>query len=1303
MRKIFKHIIRTIGFLIITPVILLLLALGALQTPFVKSLLVDFAELQAEKVLNGQLHIGKLEGNFINGLRLKQILLTNHSDTLIWIPMLKIEYQLAPLFSGNISIHSLTINRLQVKLMQQKNGRWNFQELIKTPSQPTEKTSPFKMRITLENLQLNNAQIFILSENPSLPEKISDLHLKCNGEYSDKQSKLFMEEFRLTSHQPDLQIKELKFNFVQESEILHLSDFFLRTGNNTLTANSKIDISASETSFLSVKTAPLFLNEFADFFSAPLQENIHPLVHVESIMQDDNLRLTLNLSEKKEKIEINLQVSKITEIIRQPQLTDNVTYTLMANVDQMELNKWINLPEPNILLNGEIFINGKGISLNTMEMGIKGDFGKLKINNQDLHKLNFNFDYASKKLTGQLFAESPFGNLYLQSAIKEPTESIPSYKFLLVTRKLNPSTLFPAMKGSSDLNMKIELEGSGFDPLQMTAYAKIQVDTSSISGWTIHSLQSNLNFQQQNFFIENFSVETASAHLSANGIYSIKGNSDAFLNLTLNNASEIIKFTGVENLNGRGKIAGHFHGTPKKFLTDLNLTLFDTQFQTYSAEEVTAHITAQIPNDRNFSVSGNLNAKNLNLGGIELQSIQLVSNADSKNIQLSSIAESGEFNTSFKSAIHLDNPLLVELSDFRINYRNNSWKQGTDTALFYLSETDYRLEHLKLISEDADTLQTLSAEGKISKNGEQNFQISLSNLDFAKISETFFPEQSLQGKINFNAQLMGEASSPVAEAKFRLNNFALQNYYAGNMTGTLQLTQQQLNTKVNINLPDSGKLSADAKIPVNFRLDSMQFNIPSYENENFDFNLFANKIPLTLLQSFLPDGQYEGIIQTSMHAGGNIKEPELKGKIEITDGKIKMPQYGINYPHFMAGISMDNNKIKIDTFLITSRDGRMNINGNMSPPTFLSKSTNAPSPLANVQIHFANFRPIDHKNYNMAVSGDALLKGNADSLLFSGDINIPQAEINLPSLLQLVGKTSAPQLPEPLLIKELKKMQPEDSLVITLRPRNEESKKEETDFLKKLQGNLRVKIPRNTWIKNQDMRVELSGDVQLMKHKEFFELFGSVEVLRGQYNLLGKVFIIESGTISFQGGEKINPLLNFTAAYNFRDSNRQQKKLLANISGEMMSPEIKFTMDNQQIDEGDALSYILFGAKLDALTSGQRENINQTFDALGLTESLAASGLSSQLTKLLSNTLNVDYIEVKSKGSFESGSLEVGKYLTNKIFINYVRNFGNYQRDENFSEYEIRVEYEILKFLFLQLTTSPVKNGIDIVIKPTKK
>ena len=177
------------------------------------------------------------------------------------------------------------------------------------------------------------------------------------------------------------------------------------------------------------------------------------------------------------------------------------------------------------------------------------------------------------------------------------------------------------------------------------------------------------------------------------------------------------------------------------------------------------------------------------------------------------------------------------------------------------------------------------------------------------------------------------------------------------------------------------------------------------------------------------------------------------------------------------------------------------------------------------------------------------------------------------------------------------------------------------------------------------------------------------------------------------------PRLNIRATYSFRNPEQAEQALTLNVTGTAKDPEIDFTLDGSHVSEGDALSYILFGKGMNELTIDQQENVS---GAGGIAGSAAMSVLSSQLTDLLGNNLDVDYIEVKGTGDFENASVVVGKYITNDLFVSFEQRFGE-TNEKDMAKYEVKLEYELFKFLFLQLNNSSTDSGFDIIFKLRSK
>jgi translocation and assembly module TamB len=80
----------------------------------------------------------------------------------------------------------------------------------------------------------------------------------------------------------------------------------------------------------------------------------------------------------------------------------------------------------------------------------------------------------------------------------------------------------------------------------------------------------------------------------------------------------------------------------------------------------------------------------------------------------------------------------------------------------------------------------------------------------------------------------------------------------------------------------------------------------------------------------------------------------------------------------------------------------------------------------------------------------------------------------------------------------------------------------------------------------------------------------------------------------------------------------------------------------------------------------------------------------------------MDSIDIKSDGHFSNACVVVGKYLTNDLFVSYEQRFG--EKDENYiSSYQVRLEYELFKFLFFQLNNSSTESGFDLIFKYNKR
>ena len=149
--------LKYIGLLFCGFLFLIILAISVTQTSFFKNWLKKNIERQANSVLNGQLHIGHIEGNLVRFFEISDMLLTNKGDTIIDIPSLYVRLLPQRIIYHNLYIQIVRIENLGIHLKQNKDQSWNFSDLVKTSQSNAKESSSSEMNwdIQFENVKLN--------------------------------------------------------------------------------------------------------------------------------------------------------------------------------------------------------------------------------------------------------------------------------------------------------------------------------------------------------------------------------------------------------------------------------------------------------------------------------------------------------------------------------------------------------------------------------------------------------------------------------------------------------------------------------------------------------------------------------------------------------------------------------------------------------------------------------------------------------------------------------------------------------------------------------------------------------------------------------------------------------------------------------------------------------------------------------------------------------------------------------------------------------------------------------------------
>ncbi len=1267
-----------------------LLAGLLLQTPMVKKKLARVAGEQVSAMLNGEFSVGQVDGNFFSHLQLQDLTLISEGDTVARLDQLDLEYNLWALLDQRLEVQRVHLEKPYVFLEQQADSSWNVQYLMLPSEKPdeelvtTQEASPWM--IVVNKLELEEGLVRMQALDSIIPREVKGLNLAATLSLSSAQQAVRLDNFSFQTIDPTLELKELAFDLKRDSSNIRLADFRLKTARNQLDAQANYQEQTQTEGTAALETAPLNIQEFAFFvpgFSLPA----NPVFKLEASMEGPVLIADLSLAERKQQIRLNLQAPNFGDFIFGDQKVD-LQYVLNGELENIDLAHWMGDSTLDYRINGQLKVNGKGLDPKKAAISMQGTFQDLLVQSRPVDRLGIDASLNAGDLTAEVDGGGDFGALHLWADAKQVLAD-PTYQLKLETSKLNLASLMGNDTLQTDLNLTAQVEGKGIELNKAAVQVAISMGPSSLMELKLDTLLARVNYADENLQIDSLELKSQAVQLQAVGNYSLRSLSDLRLKGTFASLNEFAQWIPLDSLQTSGELQAHLQGTMDSLALDADLMLNETRYQTISLQQMGMQAQALL-SKADTSFQADLLVQEVLVGELKLDSISMAVDGTLDSIGVRGWLGNETLQTELKAGLELGDILRIRLDDWMIAYYEQQMTLQEGPATLEIDSVSYRLDQLKMASGAADTSQYLLASGVIRLNGEEDFKLKIDRVAIAPWMALTGQELDVAGMFQADLAVSGTADAPVLDGNFEVQGAALNDYPLRELKGKMRYAASRFEVDSRIVPQDSGRIEAMGFVPLQLRLDSMavQFN----PKDSVDFQLLVEQFPLAILQSFRVTEDIRGELNGAVTVNGTVESPDPKGDLRLSNGAIKMPEYGVDYSELLFKLNFLRNQMVLDTLLVRSEDGTLTGTGTIDFNSDFYKGDISDS---NIELLFNRFNPVNHKQFNFEVSGDARLGGVKDEVRFSSDLTIPQGEIYLPAIFNMMGRMTTPEMPRPILMRELEAMSRDrDTLGIS----TEELAPVDTfsfDYFDKLTGKARIKIPKNTWIKNEDMHIEISGDLEFVKNKEFFELFGAVEVVRGQYDLLGKTFMIDEGSIRFEGGEELTPNLDITAKYPFRNAQRVQQELSVRISGTPDDSAVAFSLDGSSVSEGDALSYILFGKSMNELTMDQQENVAGAGDIAG---QAAASILSSQLTNFLGNKLDVDYIEVKSDGSFDNATVVVGKYITNDLFVSYEQRFGETD-EKDMAKYEVKLEYELFRFLFFQLNNSSRDSGFDVIFK----
>ncbi|MEK6649578.1 MAG: translocation/assembly module TamB domain-containing protein [Bacteroidota bacterium] len=279
---------------------------GFSQTRAFKAWLLDRVVSAADASLNGNLRIGRIEGNLITGLELYDVRLVERGVTLVAAERVDVSYDPLGVALQRIGISDVTVVRPEILLYRSLDSTWNINRLAK----PTEQDSAISSwTIVVRQARLNDARVRIIDSvalrgrerrGTVLPDSavdyanvlLEDVQLSGGAEIGSQALSVRIDALEGMLRHPDIRIKSLAALFRMTRNVVSVEGLKIETDRTRISGDASLGADLAHLSRLSdLERAPVLV----DFRANPLdlrelRQFLYPAV--EFLDQEVSLNIT---------------------------------------------------------------------------------------------------------------------------------------------------------------------------------------------------------------------------------------------------------------------------------------------------------------------------------------------------------------------------------------------------------------------------------------------------------------------------------------------------------------------------------------------------------------------------------------------------------------------------------------------------------------------------------------------------------------------------------------------------------------------------------------------------------------------------------------------------------------------------------------------------------------------------------------------------------------------------------------------------------------------------------------------------
>jgi len=1236
-------VLKPIGIFLLILALLAAVLFFVVQTRYFR----EFVRVTANSVIDAltdqDFYIGSIEGNFLRGVVLKDVSFKIDGQDFIDIDEVFIDYSLplmldsSTLFSKLIPIDRLKAKGLRLNLIHNPDKTWNYEVL--EPFKPHEWRDPTDWNIFIENAKGSDIRIFVNDriKNEVIEYEINNLDfglkfLKLienieveldNGDliarYHDQENfEISLTEasgkatYSINESMDKLDIKHLSFLLGQADVSLEGTIRKFENPRFTLKASaSGIDLGDAGTLNLEIKTGGLY-KDYEEIDATAELKLVDSLLMdtkigggVDSIVIKGNkldfTEGTLITDFGRASLEGNLYLEDIMEG------TGNNSVDIDISLEEIQTAEVLKLFQQSKDLTDEEIAEKYSADVNS-DISLKGSWSESE-------PFSALLDFKDLKIVS-----GTVGEINLLGPLKL-TDSKLDYDFDIKFSNANLAPLLEDDLYVSDLNAGFKIKGvlglEGEFPDNFQGSVKAEFEPSGIFDMSLERGEIDASFSKNVLTLRSLVLDSDKIRVNAGGTFGSSRTQGIDYDIDFKDLSVVSTFTRDIQLKGslsaKGKLSGDID-SPRLSLTATGLDFsYDNDALKIRRFDFSGDTNFDF-SDLKIRAGGTLRDAMFN--GREIKTVKFSSERAPGGVdgKLSILeTKTRKYSMDFKLRDIMGDETSLEIDNININIEKSvlTNKEPIDVKIFRdrLTLRSFNLHHKG---------NYIIGNAEVGFDNTLQAKIELKKIDLLDVSEFLnfqFPVKGqVSGVINFGPSL----DFPDVDASIQASNLQYMNFKSDRITLDFLFSKGDVDLGFYIYENSEPILSATAQAKVDLTQKDFE---KSFQNTTFNADIKSDGIDLSPLIAFNEELQtIDGELIVDLSASGSGMDPNVNGKIEVKDVSFKMYSLANKFRIDQGVFEMKGKAGKLHPLKIKTEEGEGTFEGDVD---FRTLKYTGKGVLEGLMVRATPAEATAKLDGRIDVKGEML------KALITGDITARDIEVIVPE--------------KPVkLVENIKFVDQRD----TEREEFIYSGKRKIDyFIEYVEMKLNIDIPKDSWVKGSGANIEVEGKLEINKKlKEPYIVTGNIDVVRGEYQFMGKLFVIQGGTVSFRGKEVIDPFIDVRALYEV-----SSVEVYINITGTAAKPKIRLS-SNPALEENEIVSYLVFGTSSDTLGTDNRVALQEKAGEL-----LGAMAV-DEIRDMFGDQFAVDVITIKGgQTGFDETGIEVGKYVTEDLYVGYER------------------------------------------------